>query len=507
MSPARFWTLLLTLTAIALVPLLVAHMPIGVDYPTHLSMVRVMRLWFEDRAQFDAQFGTRLAQPYWGMYLPALALSSVMSVEHACKLTLIAALAAFPIAIARLAPRAGVDRRVALIAIPLMFNSSFYWGLVPFLAGIALALLSLPQVLEFAAHDRPRDFARMVAWAALICIAHASAFIFWALWSGWIVITERARPRPSQLARFAACLAAPLAFMLRWSASVRASGNLAYVLEHPIRHSFVDKLDSFPFVAFGVEPGVDWLLIALTVSALALAWAGDRGDQARRRVLRWGGLAAWMLLAYLILPQDVSGLSGVYQRFLVFAFLFVTLCAARSMRFALPFEVVAIAAIAIVTAFQWVLFHEHDVEIAAARGCLQMARPGSSLAGMMSLRTPPGNKIPLFLHADNFHTLDKLGPVMAHSMTALPTTPVYWKRDPFHGVPPLADWKPVQLDWQRNGQYVEYFLVRDKLYSMPKSASDPIEPDVWFLKEGYAQCRLICAAGPWRLWENTRPTK
>jgi hypothetical protein len=91
-------------------------------------------------------------------------------------------------------------------------------------------------------------------------------------------------------------------------------------------------------------------------------------------------------------------------------------------------------------------------------------------------------------------------------MELLPTTPVYWKRDAFHGPPPPEfDWHPRDLDWKEHGQYIDYFLIRDFYFNPEQFPGKPLEPDVWFLKEGYAQCKMICRAGPWRLWENTRP--
>jgi hypothetical protein len=325
--------------------------------------------------------------------------------------------------------------------------------------------------------------------------------VLWAVWAAFLVAA--ARPRAIQLARFAAALLAPAAFVAWWSRNVANAGNLAFVRAHPVHHSLATKLTVLTG-AFTAGPRiVELTLLALFVAALALACAGEREPDARRRLTRFGGLAALMLAGFFALPQDLGGLSFAYERLLPFALLFAALCAARNIRFTVIYQSLAIALVVVQAAFQWVLFHEYDAELRALRGCLAQARPGSSLAGLLGMKQPETTALPLFLHTDNLHTYWNLGPVFAHSMALLPTTPVYWKRDPFHNPPPpVFDWSPQALDWQRNGQYLDYFLIRDRWFS----TKEPFTPDAWYLKEGYPQCRLVCVAGPWRLWENRRPT-
>jgi hypothetical protein len=501
----RFWAVLLVVTGLALAPLLAHRFVVGIDYPTHLSMIRVLRLWFEDRARFEATFGTRLLQPYWGMYLPALLLSSVMSIDVASKLVTAAALAAMPIALARLAMRVGADRRVALLGVPLMFNHSFYWGFVPFLCGLALALLSLPSALDGFERDRKRDVALLALWAAAICVAHATAWAMWAAWTAWLALSYA--PRPAQLARTLAAIAWPAPFLIWYQTHLPRTGNLAYVLDQADYHNPFSKLVGMWHISFTAGPViVEVLLFVLLLAAIAVSWRGTREPEARLRMFRWGGLALWMLVAYEVLPQDVAGISFAYQRFLVFAFYFALLGAASSLEWPTIFNVLTGTLIVIYTAFRAVMFHAYDVEMSGMADCLKQARPGSSLAGLIGAKAPDTAHMPLFLHADNLHTMWNLGPVFAHSMTLLPTTPVYFKKDAFHNPPPPAfDWHPERLDWERNGQYIDYFLIRDSYLNYAEFPQKPLKPDLWYFKQGYAQNRMVCQAGFWRLWENTRP--
>jgi hypothetical protein len=501
----RFWALLLGLTALALAPLFIVPSVIGVDYPNHLGVVRILRLWFTDRSHFHEQFGTRLWQPYWGWYLPVLALSSVMSIDLAAKLVVAASLIAFPVGLERLARRIGIDRRVALLAVPLMLNYSFYWGFVTFLAGLALAILALPRVVDFAENDKHRDLVWLAVWSLAICVAHATAWAFFAAWAGWIVATTTPRPSPRRLLRYAATLVAPLAFLASWEHGVESSGNLAWLRAHPGHHSVLKvKLPIVLHNSFIAGPDLlNILLLVLFLAALALA---SRGQGAPRRGVIWGGLAGWMAIAFLTLPQEVAGLSFAYQRFLPFIYFFALLLAALEIRRPFAFQALAVLITVVAIPFQWVAFQQVDTELTAMHDCLGKARPGSSLAGLIGLKWPEGTTMPIYLHADAWHTYWNLGPSFTHFMELLPTTPVYWKRDAFGGPPPPEfDWHPRELDWKEHGQYIDYFLIRDFYFNADQFPSNPLEPDVWFLKEGYRQCKMICRAGPWRLWENMRP--
>jgi hypothetical protein len=503
-SPWRFPAGFAGLLALALIPFLAAWQVIGLDYPIHLSMLRVFRLWFEDRARFDATFGTRLLQPYWGMYAPALAFSSLLTIEHAAKLVTGLGLVGFPVAVLRLADRIGADRRVALLAIPLMYNVCFFLGFIPFLCASTLALLSLPDVLDFAEQDSRGPWIRVALWSLLICVSHAVAFLIWVVWYGWILLTER-RPRLGQWLRATATLVAPALFLWAWLHHSARSGNISYIVEHPLPVALTEKLRSISGIPEIPLPA-RFIVLALLLVAMGLAAVGERPAELRQRQWRFVALAAGMLAAYLIVPQDVAGLAFIYERFLPFFYFFALVGAAGVMRFPRTFVTLTVGLVLVQGVFQWLLFQDFDGDIHDLQSCLQKARPGSSLVGLIGTKTLETSDTAFLLHGDAFHTVWNLGPVLSHTMVSTASTPVYWKHDAFHNAaPPLIDWHPEQFSWQQNGQYIDYFLVREFTWNLADYPTQPLKPDALFLQEGYRQVKLACAEGMWRLWENTRP--
>jgi hypothetical protein len=505
-----FWVTFGALAVVSLCPLFASELVPGVDYSTHLSMIRILRLWFEDRARFHESYGTRLVQPYWGFYLPVLLLSAVMSIDLAGKVVLGAILVGIPVAVLRLCRREAIDPRVSFLAFPVIYSASYYWGFAPFLAGTTLALLSLPAVMRFAESGSTGDLARVCAWMMAIFCAHAVAFALWIGCAGWIVLAWRWPPRWPTLARFAAAVAVPLTLFLLWNRSVPVWGNLASARLHPGSASVYYRGVRFVHEAFtlpdkGMESAV---AIAFTVASLLLL-VGDYGRDQRARLVRWVPLAALAFLGYWFVPPDVFGLNVVYPRLLVFSMLFAIPCAAPRPQYANVVAALAVALTITTAAGHTLIARRYGLEMADLRRCLDQARPGTNLVGLIGTRKPKSGDQPLLLHADNYHTYWNLGRVFSHSMDMLPTTPVYYRAaTPFGpGAPAGFDWIPEIFDYGKYAAQVHYFLVHDpdRIQIGQVGRLRPAE-EVYF-KRWQPSVKLVCRQGMWKLYENLPVTR
>jgi hypothetical protein len=478
LSTRRFYALFAVLCAIAIAQVVLCERLPGVDWPTHLAHLRFLRLWFVDRARFDALFGARPLQPYWAMYAPALLLSSVISVEHAARVMAAAGMLGVPLAALRLVRSEGADPLAALLALPLAFSLNFWWGFVPFLDGLALALLALPFARRFA--DGRASPLALAAWSIGICLGHGTVWLLFAIWLAWLLQDARAPLRRWLHAGLA--LAPALAFLAWYRAQLPPE-----VTRETLWHPLGTKLWSLAHVPFLAGDGaLEIALVLLFFAGVALACIGERE---RGRMRRWGGLAALMLALWLALPHCLGGLSFLYQRFLTPFQFFLIPCAATRIRRRALFVTGALALFALDLGASAKIFRAHDRDTRDLEACLSRAEPGATMIGLIGKRAPDGVGIPLYLHADNWFTYERFGRVYSHSMEQLAVTPVYFRTPAFpQPLQPGLEWQPWLLDWAREGRGTRYFLLHD----LPDAA----------LKEGARHMQLVCREGGWRLFEN-----
>jgi hypothetical protein len=498
------WVFLL-LACVSVLPLFFGEVP-GVDYPMHLSYARFLRHYFEDASRFHELFGTRLWQPYWGFNGLVLALSTVFSVEAAGRIVLGFAILSVPVAVLRLAREEGLSPVLCLPVFALSYHYLFYWGFVPFMVGAGVALLGLRPVLRFARAPRARSllFLHLISLAVLSC--HVLAWCFWAAWALWIFATEGNR-RPLFLLQ-ASSLVVPAAILIGlWRASLEVWGNLSITMRNPLFESIEKKSDLFAQIFFpSVSSALSWLALALLVVLLFLAARGPRTKDERRRLLRFGGLAAFMFVGYWLLPQDLGGIHFLFQRFLLFTALFLLLCASSKLRHPRLFVVLSVALSIGVSAQHLVSFRKFGQELAGARHCLSRVEKQTRLLGLMVQRESAVVPFPLFLHADNYHAFWNLGRVATHPMEVLSAAPVYFRAPLDRSrVPPFFEWLPLLFDYPKMGVGMDYFLVHG-----PRTIATPagrLDLDTLLFKQNLAEVKLICEADRWRLYENLRRRK
>jgi hypothetical protein len=306
------YTLLMLLTA---VPLFSTVLPPLFDYPNHLARMHVLS---EGGSQFYAVHWEPLPNLAQDLIVPPLA--RLMPLDFASKLFLVAIFGLITggaIWVNRVAT--GVWRLWPLLAFLLLYNRMFLWGFLNYLFGIGVALAGAALWLAL---ERERSWLRILASSvvALACyLSHVAAFGFYALVIIGIELLPawdelRARRWPA-LARRKAIAGAQFAipavlFFAYWHPG--AAGSTSYA-------AFWRKADLLFSVFDNYDRAFD--VICFTLFLGLIGWLA--ATRRLRLAPRLAGAAGLVFAAYLLLPSQIYGGSGVDHRLPLAIFLLV----------------------------------------------------------------------------------------------------------------------------------------------------------------------------------------
>lgn len=143
---------------------IVKHPPLE-DLAFHASTIRVLHSYSDAKYGLAAHYVLTLGRTqYLLYYLCGSAFSFLMSPMTANRILLSVYLTGTPVSIAVLCRTLGRDVRLALFAVPLLFNVMYIFGLLPFVFGIPFMFFGLAA---FAAHARRPTLASGVVAGAL----------------------------------------------------------------------------------------------------------------------------------------------------------------------------------------------------------------------------------------------------------------------------------------------------------------------------------------------------
>ncbi|RYZ67280.1 MAG: hypothetical protein EOP08_03100, partial [Proteobacteria bacterium] len=144
--------LVLAVALIASAPAWIVKHPPLEDLAFHASTIRVLHSYGDAKYGLGAHYVLTLGRTqYLLYYLLGSVLSFVMSPMTANRLLLSVYLTGTPISIAILCRTIGRDVRLALFAVPLLYNVMYIFGLLPFVFGIPFMFFGLAA---FASHAR-----------------------------------------------------------------------------------------------------------------------------------------------------------------------------------------------------------------------------------------------------------------------------------------------------------------------------------------------------------------
>ncbi len=501
----------------------VRHTPIQ-DLPQHVAAVRVIADFGRPEYRFAEYFELTLGRTqYLSVYLLAAAFAKLLGPLVATKLVLTLSWVATPPLLGRLLAALRMDRWLALLCLPLLFNAHVILGFVNFVAAIPLMLWGLALAVE--ERDQPRRRRRLgLALVMLLCFyTHVIPFGLLAL-GALLLAGGRKTLFLERLACFAPSLVAALFWMFSSPAGmvvVELSGLSAQTSPTPHRYASVtEALRAWPDWMIDVLPGAAdderwaaWLLVMTTlgmVSALRpradcdgpLSSApvdrltqlqGGPGSHRPSAFPRYviGSLVPVSVLLFFVLPTAYGFVWPISQRFPILAAILAIVLVARAPVALGRLGAVAAVVLALVGAREqtdaFVRFERQAY--AGFEAILSRIPLGSRVAGLIFDRNSPEVRFTPLLHAVAWVQVDRGGAVM-FTFADFPQSPFHFRAD---NRPPRVgarwEWSPQMVIPDHELQYYDYVLVRGSRRTMGTST----------------RFQLVESQGPWSLYQQRDP--
>jgi hypothetical protein len=162
-----FSALFALLAVVFLLPLAVTRILPLQDAPGHLAVVQIWRHLDVPGPMSESFRAVGQLSPYLTYYCLLRALGTVMSLEAAQKLLLAVYVVSLPASLAYTLARFGHDRRYSLLSFALVYNTSLIYGFIPNVIALPLFVLSLGLLRSYL--DRP-SLGREIGVAVLVLL-------------------------------------------------------------------------------------------------------------------------------------------------------------------------------------------------------------------------------------------------------------------------------------------------------------------------------------------------
>lgn len=319
------------------VPVLVVYYPPMTDLPLHEAVISVLR-HMKDPSFNLGIYEVHLGHPNQLFVFVAFALSYLMSVTLATKLTVAVTIVAILVGASRFARYLQAPQWATLLVAPLAMGWMFFWGLIANMVGLAALLFSLPALDRYAKEPSPRGLPKALGLCVLLFFAHESMLLVACGFLLMMAVLEPWKPRETALRA-----APPLIAFAMAVAEVKLLGTNTITSHIPtLWGSELHRVAIIPgLVSAGFEMWVRHLVFALAVLSVALFLAGrvkawrERSSAParswRERLIdnRFELLTAALIVAYFAFPMSLHGATLVYHRFLPPAWAIGVLAAAR----------------------------------------------------------------------------------------------------------------------------------------------------------------------------------
>lgn len=171
----------LAIAVMASAPAWIVKYPPIQDLPFHLATIRVIHDIGNPVYGFDDFVLTLGRTQYVFYYLVASLLSYLVGIVPANILLMSAYLGGTPLALRELLRALGKDERLSILAVPLLVNVMFMFGLLPFLLGIPLMFWGLATAVRWFEDPNPKRGALLAVIAFALFYSHVFPFGIFAL--------------------------------------------------------------------------------------------------------------------------------------------------------------------------------------------------------------------------------------------------------------------------------------------------------------------------------------
>jgi hypothetical protein len=464
-------------------PLLLARHPPMVDLPQHAAQVATLRqLLFAADYPYRELFEVHWLNPYWGGYLPILALSSVLPIDVAIKLVLVLVAITLPLAVSRLTAHFRCEPALDWLALPIVYGFAFQWGFFNFLMGVPVVLVFLLWTFRYAAGPSRRAGFGLFVFG---CVLFAVHMLIGAFGCGIAVVYVCCGARPWR-EKFVACVpfvaSLPLAFV--WILAQVAAGGQA--VEPGSWGVSVWRPAQFVGLALGEPYGRGAIALGIVAAVLPFV-IGCRITRDLPRLAVFAALCAWMLFG----PDYILGNWSTFQRFSVFGVpLFLLVLTPPRTRS--PLQLVGRFAVVVLAlgllanhARRFVVFEREARGYTEIRAHMQ---PGKRALMLMVKNKSDAYGGPQFLHHPAWYQAETNG-IVDFSFAQFPLQ-VRYRPSANVAIPRGFEWEPRTFEWGKHeGWRYDYFVVRS-----------PRDLAARLFASSDRTVRSIAESGDWRLY-------
>jgi hypothetical protein len=425
-----------------------------VDLPQHAAALSAWVHLDDPSYGFADQFELNWWTPYLLSYLFARPFVFALGVLGALKLVVLLSVLGTVAAYWWLLRSVEQDEWLCLLALPLSFSFSFYFGFTNFLLGTPFIIATLVLALKYSAQPSARIGLPFAAVLGATFLAHVIAFAISSACA--FALTARKVRSVRGLLRDYWPLLGGLLFVLPWIPGFLDSPNIS---EHPEQWRLGwHRLWELPSMLLATGAG-DVLATRLGIAVLLLV-ALSLGTPSRH----WGryGLLALALCAYFLFPFELRGVSFLFERFAVLLIPGLIL-AAGGARSLLPKWLRRAALVLFSAGWLWVFserMREFDSEAGDFPRLIQELPPRLRVRPLIFANQSgafPG--APLFLHFPAYYQAEK-GGFIGYSFARYYTCFVRYQPAVDIGMGEDMEWNPQRFDAKVEVAKYDVFIAR-----------------------------------------------
>ena len=296
---------------------IVKHPPLQ-DLPFHLATIRIIRSFHDPAYGFDQNFSLALGRTqYIIYYLIGAGLALLVGVVAANVLLVSTYLGGTVLALRSLLRALGRDERLCLLVLPLLVNTMFAYGLMPFLLAIPVMLWGF----AVAARHFERSTLRS---GALLCLVSVALFYSHVLPLGLFCIGFAAMFPWAKPARWLRCAAPalPVSLVLAWWTFFTAAGRLARGAAtdnagdpHRSMDAAIADIPNW-FTNVFRDTSDELCLVALAIVVIgAFGLSVGDSDRAKPIARRYALVPVACVVLYFLLPEGHGYIWLIAQRF------------------------------------------------------------------------------------------------------------------------------------------------------------------------------------------------
>ena len=446
---------------------IVKHPPLQ-DLPFHLATIRLLRSFHDPLYGIDQNFVLTLGRTqYLTYYVIGALLACVVGVVAANVLLVSAYLGGTVLALRSLLRELGCDERLCLFVIPLLFNTMFVLGLLPFLLGIPILLWAVAVTLRH--FERPSIRTGALLCGLVLALFYSHIFPFGLFCIGFATMFPWGKPS-RWLRSVGPVLPAGLA--LGWWTMFTPAGRLVRGAatdtgadpHRTIDAAIADLPNWFANILRDTSDDAGTVALAvLVVLALGLA-LGDR-DRVLPKARVYALLPVVCMVLYFVLPEGHGYIWLIAQRFpILFAILAIPLVRMpRGLRgFAVSFAAFSIGAYSTVNTCEHFIRFEVN-EVGGIDAAIDAIPPAKRVCALIYDRGSSVMTNQPFLHFGSYYQARKGGVVM-FTFAGYAHWPVDFlpgKSPPPGGPARLRwEWTPEAVPMSEIYPYYDYVLTR-----------------------------------------------